>query len=398
MPFRFRATNSTRLIRVTSLANQGPGTLRSCISETGSRVCVFEVGGVIPLLSSLIISEPHLLVAGQTAPAPGITLTGSGIRIATDHVQIEHLAIRPGDDPLLGAKPVERDAVSIGAIPPESAHHVTLRHLSLTWAIDENLSTWYPTTHSVHVSNSIIAEGLHRSIHPKGPHSKGALIGYGSQRVVLRENLLAFNDERNPYIEPGSSVDLINNVIYGWGPRSASSACNLTNNDHSAVPVVVSVVGNLFIPGPTSFHARAPVYARYISPASLVFTQGNLAPYMAAGAGSGRDVTDLSAPETISRTCPSPLGCSARLRAEDVEASVLQNAGSRPAQRSPIDRRIIKQVRSRTGDLKDCISGCTRAAGQGLQGIRPTRRALIPPKRNIGRWLQRFSRAVEHVG
>jgi len=393
--FRFRPSKSTRLIRVTSLANEGPGSLRNCTSAPGSRICVFEVGGLVQLPSPLTISEPDLLIAGQTAPSPGITLTGSGIRIATHNVEIQHLAIRPGDDPRRGAKPAERDGVSIGAIPPESAHHVTLRHLSLTWAIDENFSTWYPTTHSVYIANSIIAEGLHNSIHPKGPHSKGALIGYGSRDILLQENLLALNDERNPYIEPGATAALINNFVYGWGPRSASSACNLTNNDRSAVPITVSIVGNLFVPGPASFRTRAPVYARYIAASSRVFAKGNQAPHVPHGDTGDWGVADLSSPQVLTSRCPSPLLCVGKLRPEGLERSILANVGSRPAQRSPIDRRIIGEVRTRTGGLKDCVLGCARPAGGGLGSVRPTRRPLALPRRNLRHWLDRFSRAVE---
>src|SRR5262245_51598708 len=64
-----------RIIRVTTLDNDGPGSLRAAIEAGGARIIVFEVGGVIDLdRRTLKISEPNVTIAGQTAPSPGVTL------------------------------------------------------------------------------------------------------------------------------------------------------------------------------------------------------------------------------------------------------------------------------------------------------------------------------------
>jgi len=403
---RFSPTPQTRLIKVTSLADSGPGTLRECASSPGSRVCIFEVGGVIPLRSPIRIQEPDILIAGETAPDPGITTIGAGLKIETRNVHVRHLAIRPGDSPI-GAKPSERDGISIGTPPPNRAHRVTLDHVSLTWAIDENLSTWYPGTADIVVANSIIAEGLHDSIHPKGPHSKGVLIGTDTQRVALRGNLIAFNEERNPYIQPGTSVQIINNVIYGWGSRSASSACNLTNNDDSDVPVRAALVGNVFVPGPTSFTGSAPIYAKKIASMSHIFVRDNLGPHRSSSSDDQSQIVSFPRSLQLSPECPFRTGCASPLAAVATEAVVLSRAGSRPARRSPIDERLVNEVRSRTGDLKDCTVGCARSTG-GVRLSRPTRRLLTPPSRplydddsdgvsNLSEWLTRFQRDVENM-
>ncbi len=58
-----------KIIRVTSLAADGPGTLKAAIETKGPRIVVIEVGGVIDLQrTSLEIKEPFLTIAGQTAP------------------------------------------------------------------------------------------------------------------------------------------------------------------------------------------------------------------------------------------------------------------------------------------------------------------------------------------
>src|SRR6185312_9822525 len=69
-----------QVIRVTTLAAKGPGSFLEALETKGPRVIVFEVGGVIDLHGEEIeIAEPYLTIAGQTAPAPGITLIRAGV-------------------------------------------------------------------------------------------------------------------------------------------------------------------------------------------------------------------------------------------------------------------------------------------------------------------------------
>lgn len=60
-----------QIIRVTTLAGEGAGSLRAAIETTGPRIIVFEVGGVIDLgMKTLRIAAPNVTIAGQTAPSP----------------------------------------------------------------------------------------------------------------------------------------------------------------------------------------------------------------------------------------------------------------------------------------------------------------------------------------
>jgi hypothetical protein len=94
-PFRFSPSPTTKLLLVSSLDDTGPSTLRSCIESAGPRVCLFQVAGVIELNRQIKARFPDLLVAGETAPAPGITLVGAGLSIETSNVELRHLASRP---------------------------------------------------------------------------------------------------------------------------------------------------------------------------------------------------------------------------------------------------------------------------------------------------------------
>ena len=87
-----------KVVRVTTLATEGPGSFAEAVNTKGPRIVVFEVGGIIDLgTKTLRITEPDLTIAGQTAPAPGITLIRGGLDIATSNVIVRHLRVRPGD-------------------------------------------------------------------------------------------------------------------------------------------------------------------------------------------------------------------------------------------------------------------------------------------------------------
>src|SRR5215831_14982455 len=86
-----------KIIRVTTLAPTGPGSLTEALNTDGARIVVFEVGGVIDFAKQEIkIKNPFITIAGQTAPSPGITLIRTGIDVGTHDVIIQHIHVRTG--------------------------------------------------------------------------------------------------------------------------------------------------------------------------------------------------------------------------------------------------------------------------------------------------------------
>src|SRR3954452_672682 len=66
---------------VTSLADDGPGTLRAACAAEGPRTVAFRVAGIITLKSPLKINHPFITVAGQSAPGDGVCVRGATTEI-----------------------------------------------------------------------------------------------------------------------------------------------------------------------------------------------------------------------------------------------------------------------------------------------------------------------------
>src|SRR5262249_16216819 len=120
-----------KLIAVTNLNDEGPGSFRAACEAEGPRIVVFRVSGLIPLAKKLVIRNPYITIAGQTAPGDGICLRNYTFVIATHDVVVRYLRSRLGD---LSAQ--EDDSITLAA----GARDVVIDHCSATWSIDEALS------------------------------------------------------------------------------------------------------------------------------------------------------------------------------------------------------------------------------------------------------------------
>ena len=122
-----------RIIRVTTLAKDGPGSLAEAVAAKGKRIIVFEVGGAIDLQRSVLdIKEPYVTIAGQTAPSPGITLIRGGIDVHGHDVKISNLRVLTGVDHQPRLSGWEADAFST-----VGAYNVVIENNTFLWALDE---------------------------------------------------------------------------------------------------------------------------------------------------------------------------------------------------------------------------------------------------------------------
>jgi hypothetical protein len=116
---------------VTSLADEGPGSLREAVQTKGPRIIVFGVAGIISLRSSLENNEPFVTIAGQTAPGDGVCIRGETTAINTHDVVIRYVRFRRGN--------LTRRDDSLGGNP---AGNVIVDHVSASFGLDENLSLY----------------------------------------------------------------------------------------------------------------------------------------------------------------------------------------------------------------------------------------------------------------
>lgn len=371
-----KAGRGGRLIRVTNLNADGPGSLHAAVTTKGPRTIIFDVGGYITLEKEISVKEPFVTIAGQTAPSPGITLRGAGMSIQTNDVLFQHLRIRPGDHPSGPAGDL-RIGLAVG---PDS-FNIVIDHVSVSWGINENVSTWYPL-HDVTFSNCIISEALHNSLHPDDSHSRGLLIGDKANRVAILRNLLAHNDQHNPRLKGDTTTVVVNNLIYnpGW------DSILITD---SVGPGIHTIIGNVEINGANTKSTRLLNFSSLWAK-SKVYQNDNI----------GDQKVNVSGPVVVSSP-PITLNPQTLLPSARVKEHVLANAGARPLDRDAVDKRIVNDVKYMTGTIIDS----PKEVG-GWPVMKSTERVLKLPANhqadddkdgytNLEEWLHKLATAVE---
>jgi hypothetical protein len=373
---------------------------------------VFEVSGTIRFSREIEVWNSNLTIAGQTAPSPGIMVRGAPLVIIASDVLIQHIRFRAGDD-ANGPAGDERDSLSVaGPNANSKVRNIVIDHCSIEWAVDELTNVWGHWD-NVTLTNNMFAEPLNESIHPQGPHGYGPIFaGEDSGNISVMGNLFAHADYRNPAARARNFV-FVNNVIYNRGNGDIS-----LQSDRADLFTTNSIVGNVFLKGPNYNWAIAPIFiddqaADVPWPAgSSIYAADNISdePYKNATNLVGR-FTGSSFTSSI-RTSPVAWlsGLVPLQTANDaVLDSVLTNVGARPADRDSVDKRIINTVKTRTGQIINCVSAdgsarCAKNAG-GWPSYPQNTRALTLPANpnavaangytNLENWLHDYADDVE---
>ena len=343
------------IYKVTNLNPSGPGSLRECTDEIGPRICVFEVSGTIELTSDIIITNPYITIAGQTAPSPGITIKGAGVDVRTSNVLIQHLRIRVGDEPD-GPPYEDRDSLSVTVrIPNVHIYNVVLDHTSISWAVDEVFSTWsnWGSVNNVTLINSILSEGLWHSYHPSIRHSMGALLGRNTNNLFFSKNIMAFNNYRNPLVRDDiRNVSVINNYIHNPG-RGYKAKLYVGTRGPNDVPLRVDFIGNAFYFNDNDNHFNALYIEQEAVTDLKVYLYDNIVPEYVEGdqwsVAMGRTDQSVRA-EAKQITVPR---LEEYMASSEVKEHLLINAGARPLDRDPVDERIINNIKTKTGSIID---------------------------------------------
>lgn len=352
-----------RVVRVTTLTSDGPGSLSEAVNQSGARIIVFEVGGAIDFhRSRLTISEPYVTIAGQTAPSPGITLIRGGIDVRTHDVILSHVTVLAGAD----GQPI-RSGYEPDAFSTIAGHHVVVEHCTFLWGVDENMSASGPrfdgealddwrrnTSHDIVFRLNLAAEGLSNSSHSKGEHSKGSLVHDNATGIVFDRNVWAWNMQRSPLVKGGAQVLMVNNVIHAPGIRAVHY--NLLDEEwvgHAPVTGRLTAVGNVLRagvgtdPGVAFLMIGGVGDLDYFGKDNLALspTGGPLPTFGRYREGGGR---------VIERDSPTAsLAGYEVLPTAKVVQHVLKRVGARPWDRGVEERRIIENVESGRGQIID---------------------------------------------
>jgi hypothetical protein len=347
-----------RIVRVTTLSPDGPGSFIEAVKAKGPRIVVFEVGGVIDLnMQTVKINNGDLTIAGQTAPSL-VTFVRGGIGISANNVIIRHIAVRPGE-----AGQAKKSGWECDGITAYGATLVEVSNCSITWATDEGLSAsgkrfaganvaeWRAnTSHFVHFARNIVAEGLSNSTHSKGEHSKGTLIHDNVTDARVEDSLYAHNRERNILFKGGAHGKMTGNVVYNAGKRFAHYNLHASEwEGHTFESGDIRIAGNVFLGGPST-DPKAAAFMLGGDGLLHLDIEGNLA---VKADGTAMEMTGRfgGAAPTLTLRAHKYVDRTAELRAH--METVLDTCGARPWERDPIDARIVADVRNGTGQIID---------------------------------------------
>ena len=322
------------ILYVDNLNDSGPGSLREAINKKFPRIVLFNVSGTIHSQMALIVNDPFLFVAGQSAPGKGISVVGSPFIVRTHDVLVQDIRFRLG-----ASYPRQSDCVSIGG-GNARVFNVVFDHCSFAFGLDENIGILNAGP-GITISNSIIGYGLH-----KLGHSCGMLVDNSSEVSLIR-NIFAFNHDRNPTINRGSTkVEVENNLIY----NSASHAVYIGTRGKHKGDLELLLEKNLYITGPDnmnryllSIHANAPLKMNVFWNKNLTLNDGRV---LEQWQNQLFDKSDRFAPmpgrpfeNSVKELVPT----------SDLLGFLSERAGARPHNRDAVDSLIIEHIKDVSG-------------------------------------------------
>ncbi len=221
-----------KVIVVTTLNDDGPGSFRAACEAAGPRIVVFNVAGIIRLTNRIRVRAPYITIAGNTAPGDGVCIAGNTVELETHDIIVRHMRFRRG-----ATDATDRND-SFGGNP---VGNLIIDHVSASWGLDENMSMYrhmyqppgggpdlkLPTV-NVTIQHSIFSESL--NIYH---HAFGSTIG--GLNSTFHHNLWACNTGRNPSVGMYGDFTFVNNVLFNYRHRTIDggdqrSFFNIINN------------------------------------------------------------------------------------------------------------------------------------------------------------------------
>jgi hypothetical protein len=344
-----------KVLTVTNLNDDGPGSFRWACGQGGARIVVFNVSGIIRLKSPIYVRAPYITIAGQTAPGDGVIIAGESFQVDTHDVIVRHMRFRRGETLVWHRED------SFGGNP---VGNIMIDHCSCEWGLDENISFYRhmfdlgdgkdkrkePTV-NVTIQNTISAKAL-----DTWNHSFGSTIG--GENTTFMRNLWADNTGRNPSIGWGGVFNFINNIVYNWVHRTAdggeyTTMSNFINNYYKPGPLTPkdTAVGHRIVKSESRsvnlfpFKQFGRVYATgNVMEGYPEITKDNWkGGIQTADKDGDMDETELA---LMRSNEPFEMPFVSIMGAERAYEWVLQNVGANVPCRDVIDQRIIDEVRT----------------------------------------------------
>jgi hypothetical protein len=343
-----RGGRGGRVIKVTNLNDSGPGSLRAAVEADGPRTVVFDVSGRIVLKSKLVIRNPCLTIAGQTAPGKGICVSNFNLgMLGTHDAIVRYIRVRPGDTA----------GVTLDGMGMASTDHAIIDHCSISWTLDEAFSS--RAAENITLQRTLISEALNVAGHKN--YERGKQHGYaasiGGDVGSFHHNLLAHCAGRNWSLAGGldkagvhtGRLDIRNNVVYNWGHRTTDGGA-----------MQVNFVNNYYKPGPASrvFHVLMPERNRHFGPQDY-FVAGNV---MEGRYGADVPLAGVVAPrdepmEDFLVEAPFFEPYVTSQSAQEAFDNVLSDVGCNLPMLDDHDRRILDETRTGTTTFKGSVTG-----------------------------------------
>ncbi len=379
---------------VTTLADNGPGSLREGCEAAGPRIIVFNVAGIIHLAKPIYIEAPYITIDGHTAPGDGICIADNGLVDNAHDVVIRYLRLRRGNPDIFNRH---------GVLYGNPIGNIIVDHVSASWGEDQNIDTYrhmyqppgggpalkLPAV-NVTIQWTISYEGLNTYNHAFGGD-------WGGRNSSFHHNLFACNTARNPSIAMSYDFNFVNNVVFNWRHRSldggdSNSLYNVINNYYKPGPATMTNAIQYRILEPSQSWNKAEHISRW----GKAYVAGNIveghpdvtadnwnggvqfnkAPDPEAGGGLAKGaMKDADLLKTIMSQVrvdqPFPMAPLTIQSAADAFDSVLANAGATLPRRDSVDERAVTETR--TG----------KVWGEGTEITPPPMKGLA--KNNIGK-------------
>ncbi len=335
-----------RVIFVSNTNDEGDGSLRACIDAAGPRTCIFRASGTITLeKQSLVVRNPFLTIAGETAPGGGIatrnapTQTRPSLEILAHDVIVRHLRLRPGPNSI--------EACCSGALGlyGKDARNIMIDHVSASWGSDETVDSEDASFFTFQWG--FVTEPLLDGGPGKRNRARNMLFTLGGN-ISVHHNLFAFGKFRSPQFQPGMKsgvISVTNNLLYSpvWDYVISFS-------DRWA-PVRANVVGNYKIEGKKEKSDRLVHLFEEGGKGFSIFLAENIDETYRPDASENETEALEGTFRKYAVAEPFKTPRIQSTSAEQAYEDVLVNAGATRPARDAVDLRIVDMVRTRSGRM-----------------------------------------------